>query len=43
MRWQFGNSGRVVCREGGMEFEEKIVLYCSKEAQCKQRFMAAIL
>ena len=29
-------------REGGMEFEDKIVLYCSREAKCKQRFTAAI-
>ena len=25
-------------REGGMEFEDKIVLYCSREAKCKQGF-----
>ena len=42
MRWQFGKGARVVSREGGMEFEDKIVLYCSKEAKCKQRFTAAI-
>ena len=30
MIWQFGRSG--------MEFEDKIVLYCSREAKCKQGF-----
>ena len=29
-------------REGGMEFEDKIVLCCSREAKCKQRFTAGI-
>ena len=43
MRWQFGKGARVVSREGGMEFKDKIVLYCSREAKCKQRFFAGIL
>ena len=30
-------------REGGMEFEDKIVLYGSREVKCKQRFTAIIL
>ena len=42
-RWQFGKGRRVVSREGRMEFEDKIVLYCSREAKCKQRFTATIL
>ena len=32
--------GRVVSREGGMEFKDKIVLHCSREAKCKQGFSA---
>ena len=43
MRWQFGKGGRVVSREAGMEFKDKIVLYCSREAKCKQGFTAGIL
>ena len=43
MRQQFGTDGRVLSREGGIEFKDKIVLYCSREAKCKQRFTAAIL
>ena len=45
MRWQFrkGGRGKVVSREGGMELKDKIVLYCSREAKCKQRFTAGIL
>ena len=35
--------GRVVSREGGMEFKDKIVLHCSSEAKCKQGFTAGIL
>ena len=35
---QFGKGGRVVSRKGGMEFNDKIVLYCSREAKCKQGF-----
>ena len=42
MRWQFGKGCRVVSREGGMEFKDKIVLYCSREAKCKQGFTAGI-
>ena len=34
--------GRVVSREGGMEFKNKIVLHCSREAKCKQGFIAGI-
>ena len=32
----------VVSREGGMEFKDEIVLYCSKEAKCMQGFTAGI-
>ena len=42
MRLQFGKGGRVVNREGGMEFKDKSVLHCSREAKCKQRFTAGI-
>ena len=42
MRWQFGKGSRVVSREGGMEFKDKIVLYCSREAKWKQGFTAGI-
>ena len=42
VRWQFGKGGRVVSREGGMEFKNKIVLHYSREAKCKQRFTAGI-
>ena len=42
MRWQFGKGERVVSREGGMEFKDKIVLYCSREAKCMQGFTAGI-
>ena len=38
MMWQFGRGGRVVSMESGMEFEDKIMLYCSREAKCKQGF-----
>ena len=34
MGWQFGKGERVVSREGGMEFKDKILLYCSREAKC---------
>ena len=40
--WQFVKGGRVVGREGGMEFRDKIVLYCSREAKCKQGFTEGI-
>ena len=40
MRWQFGKGERVVSREGGMEFKDKIVLFCSREATCMQGFTA---
>ena len=43
MRWQFGKGGRVKSREGAMEFKDKIMLYCSREAKCKQGFTAGIL
>ena len=43
MRWQFGKGGRVVSRKGGMEFKDKIVFYCSREAKCKKGFTARIL
>ena len=42
MMWQFGTGGRVVSRESGMEFKDKIVLYCSSETKCKQGFTAGI-
>ena len=42
IRWQFGKGETVVSREGGMEFKDKIVLYCSKEANCMQGFTAGI-
>ena len=32
--------GRVVSREGEMEFKDKIVLHCSREAKRKQGFTA---
>ena len=32
----------VVSREGGMEFKDKIVFYCSREAKCQQGFTAGI-
>ena len=32
-----------VSREGGMEFKDKIALYCSGEVKCKQGFTAGIL
>ena len=35
--------GRVVSREGGMEFKDKVVLHCSREVNCKQGFTAGIL
>ena len=35
--------GRVVSREGGMEFKDKVVLHCPREANCKQGFTAGIL
>ena len=38
MRCQFGKGETVVSREGGMEFKDKIVLYCSKEDKCIQGF-----
>ena len=42
MRWQFGKGGRVVSREVGMEFKDKIVLHCSRDTKCKQGFTAGI-
>ena len=35
--------GRVMSREGGMEFKDKILLHYSREAKCKQGFTAGIL
>ena len=43
MRLQFEKGGRVMSREGGMEFKDKIVLYCSREAKCKQGFTVGSL
>ena len=40
-RWQFGKGERVVSREGGMEFKDKIVLYGSGEAKCMQQGFTA--
>ena len=46
-RWE-GNEvaiweiGRVVSREGGMEFKDKIVFNWSREVKCKQGFTAEI-
>ena len=43
-RWEhnkgvaIGKGERVVNREGGMEFRDKIVLYCSRDAKCMQGF-----
>ena len=31
--------GRVVSREGRMEFMDKIVLHCSREVKCKHFYM----
>ena len=42
MSWQFGKGGRVVSREGWMEFKDKIVLRCSRKVKCKQGFTAGI-
>ena len=33
VRWKFGKDEKVVSREGGIEFKDKIVLYCSREAK----------
>ena len=33
MRSQFGKGERVVSREGGMEFKDKIVLYSLRESK----------
>ena len=38
IRWQFGKGERVLGREGRVEFKDKIVLYCSREEKCMQRF-----
>ena len=43
MTWQFGKGGRLVSREGGIEFKDKVLLYCSMEAKCEQGFTAGIL
>ena len=42
-RQQFGKGRRVVSREYGMEFDDKIVLCCFREVKCKQRFTATVL
>ena len=42
MRCQFRKGWRVVSREGGIEFKDKIVLYCPREANHKQGFTTAI-
>ena len=42
MMWEVGRGGRVVSRESGMEFKDKVMLYCSSEAKCKQEFTAEI-
>ena len=38
IRWQFGKGERVLGRKGRVEFKDKIVLYCSREEKCMQRF-----
>ena len=43
MWWQFRKGGRIVSREGRMGFKDKIVLYCAREAKCKQGFTAGVL
>ena len=35
--------GRIVSREGGMEFKDKIVLHCYREAKRRQGFTTGIL
>ena len=42
MSCQFEKGGRVVSREDGMEFKDKILFYCSREVRCKQRFTGGI-
>ena len=42
MRWQFGKGERVLGREGGVEFKDKIVLYCSREEKFMQGFTVGI-
>ena len=42
MRCQVRKGGRIVNREGGMEFKNKTALYCPREAYRKQGFTAAI-
>ena len=42
IRWQFRKGGRQVTRESWMEFTDKIVSYCSREAKCKQGFTTVI-
>ena len=34
--------GRIVSREGGMEFKDKIVLHCSGEAKSNQGFTEGV-
>ena len=41
-RWELVG-GSVVSRECGMEFKDKIMLYCSREVKDKQGFTAGIL
>ena len=46
-RWECNEEAIWERREGvskkyGMEFKDKIVLYCSREAKYKQRFTAGI-
>ena len=43
MMWQFGRGGRVVIMGSGMEFKDKIALYCcSSKMKFKQGFTAGI-
>ena len=35
MRWQFGKGERVVSSEAGIEFKDRIVLYCSRDVKFK--------
>ena len=42
MRWQVGKGGRLVSREGGVECQDKIMLYYSREVKCRQGFTAGV-
>ena len=42
MRGQFGKGEKVVSRECGMEFKDRIVLYCSRDVKCKEGVNARV-